>query len=38
MLSALNWHTRNTPLTLTPLTWSIWWVPNNTSRWDLFGL
>ena len=22
-------------LTLTPLTWKIWWVPNNASRWQM---
>ena len=22
-------------LTLTPLTWRIWWAPNNTSRWQM---
>jgi len=22
-------------LTLTLLTWRIWWAPNNASRWDL---
>ena len=22
-------------LTLNPLTWKIWWAPNNTGRWDL---
>ena len=23
------------PLTLTPLTWKIWWAPNNTSKWQI---
>jgi len=22
-------------LTLNPLTWKIWWVPNNDSRWQM---
>ena len=24
-----------TPLTLNPLTWKIWWAPNNVSRWQM---
>jgi len=23
------------PLTLTLLTWRIWWAPNNASRWQM---
>jgi len=23
------------PLTLTPLTWRIWWAPTNASRWQI---
>ena len=26
---------KSKPLTLTPLTWRIWWVPNNASRWRM---
>ena len=26
---------QNETLTLNPLTWKIWWAPNNASRWDL---
>jgi len=22
-------------LTLNPLTWKIWWAPNNASRWQM---
>jgi len=23
------------PLTFNPLTWKIWWAPNNASRWQM---
>ena len=31
-----NWSPVQTrPLTLMPLTWRIWWAPNNASRWQM---
>ena len=28
-------NSRSFPLTLNPLTWKIWWAPNNASRWQM---
>ena len=29
------WQSLNKSLTLNPLTWRIWWAPNNASRWQI---
>jgi len=26
---------QNMKLTLSPLTWKIWWVPDNASKWQM---
>ena len=31
----LNANFVTTQLTLNPLTWKIWWAPNNASRWQM---
>jgi len=31
VLNTSGWQT----LTLNPLTWRIWWAPNNASRWQM---
>jgi hypothetical protein len=33
--SPITINTLNAELTLTPLTWRIWWAPNNASRWEM---
>jgi len=30
-----NFNPLKAELTLNPLTWKIWWAPNNASRWQM---
>jgi len=33
--SKLDFNLTKISLTLNPLTWKIWWAPNNASRWQM---